>query len=62
MAPPLTDAWKARIRDYPARAAELRAKAETMSDIAELNAALRDAKMWERMADWEEKNPTPALT
>jgi hypothetical protein len=51
------EAWKKRVREYRARAAELRAKAETISNIKELNAAVRDAEMWERMADWEEKNP-----
>jgi hypothetical protein len=35
----------------------LRAKAEALPDIVELNDVLRAADTWERMADWEEKNP-----
>ena len=53
----MIEAWKRRLREYRARAAELRRQAESTSDIREVNVALRDAEMWERMADWEEKNP-----
>lgn len=49
------EAWKKRIREYKARAGELRLKAET-AEPKDLN-ALRDAETWERMAEWEEKNP-----
>ena len=49
---------KQQVQRYRARAADLRAEAETMTNVGELNAALRDAEMWERMADWEEKNPS----
>lgn len=45
------------MREYRARAEELRAKAETVTDIEELNVAQRDAETWERMAEWEEKHP-----
>ena len=55
MAAPLIEEWKKRIRDYRARAEELRAKAEG-SEPKNLN-ALRDAETWERMAEWEENNP-----
>lgn len=53
----MIEAWKKRIRDYRARAEELRATAATAPDPAEAEAARHDADMWERMADWEEKNP-----
>jgi hypothetical protein len=38
------------------RAAEARQKAETASDDATRKILLRDAELWERMADFEEKN------
>jgi hypothetical protein len=55
------EAWNRWMREYRAHAAELQLKAEAMSSATELNRALHDAEMGERMADWEEKNP-PALT
>ena len=51
----MIEEWKKRIREYRARAEELRAKADA-SDPRDLS-ALHDAEMWERMADWQEKNP-----
>jgi hypothetical protein len=51
------ETWKKRIRECRARAEELRGKAESASDDKERAAALHDAEMWDRMADWEEKNP-----
>jgi len=51
----LTEAWRIKILSYRTRAAELRAKAEA-SEPKDLE-ALRDAEMWERMAEWEENNP-----
>lgn len=53
----MIEAWKKRIRECRARAAELREKAEA-SDPKDLM-ALRDAETWERMAEWEERNPPP---
>lgn len=53
------ETWKKRVREYRTRAGELRAKAESLTDIRELNSAVRDAEMYERMADWEERNPPP---
>ena len=47
--------WKRRIREYRARSQELRAKADA-SERKDLN-VLHDAEMWDRMADWEERNP-----
>ena len=55
MAAPLIEEWKKRIRDCRARAEEMRAKAEA-SEPKDLK-ALHDADLWERMAEWEEKNP-----
>jgi hypothetical protein len=51
------EAWKRRIREYRVRAKEDRVKAKTMSNFAALNDMIRDAEMWERMADWEESHP-----
>jgi hypothetical protein len=47
---------KKLVREYRARAAELRAKAGMTSDVHDVSAMLRDADTWDRMADWEEKN------
>lgn len=41
---------------YRARAAEARARAEASTDEATRRALLNDAELWERMADYEEKN------
>lgn len=53
----MIEAWKKRIRECRARAEELRARAEA-SEPKNLN-LLRDAEVWERMAEWEEKHPPP---
>jgi hypothetical protein len=47
---------KRLVREYRARAAELRVKAGMTSDADEATAMLRDADTWDRMAEWEEKN------
>jgi hypothetical protein len=49
---------KRLVREYRARAAELRAQAGMTSDADEVTAMLRDADTWDRMAEWEEKNGT----
>ena len=53
----MTNKSKQRVQEYRERAAGLRAKTETMTDVKELNSAQKDADMWERMADWEGRNP-----
>ena len=50
---------KQRVQGYRARAADLRAKSETMTNIKDLNDALLDAEIFERMADWEERKSFP---
>lgn len=54
----MIEAWKRRVLECRVRAQEARAKAEALSDNERVM-ALHDADLWERMADWEEKNPPP---
>ena len=42
--------------EYRARAKEARAQAATATDEAKRNRLLQDAELWERMAEYEEKN------
>jgi hypothetical protein len=42
---------------YRARAQEARERAHTEADDALRKLLLRDAELWDRMADYEEKNP-----
>lgn len=53
----MIEEWKKRLREYRARAEELLAAAETMTDAKARQTVLQDAQLWERMAEWEEKNP-----
>ena len=46
-----------RARQYRARAEEARLKAEGAQDEGRRAELLQIAETWERMADWEEKNP-----
>jgi hypothetical protein len=47
---------KRLVREYRARAAELRARTGATSKVDEVTVMLRDADTRDRMADWEEKN------
>jgi len=55
------DPWPPRSRapEYRERAAEVRLKADDMTDPEARRAMLATADVWDRMADWEEKNPRP---
>ena len=46
-----------KAKHYRARAEEARSRAELATDEAQRLAYLKDAELWERMADYEEKNP-----
>jgi hypothetical protein len=50
-----------RPAQYRARAQEAREQAKTAPDEGRRNKLLNDAALWERMADYEEKNPTVVL-
>jgi hypothetical protein len=47
-----------RPAQHRARALEDRGKAASEPDEAKRESLLHNAEMWERMADYEEKNPT----
>lgn len=47
-----------RPSQYRARAQEAREKAQSEPDEAKRTALIRNAELWERMADYEEKNPS----
>ena len=47
-----------RPAQYRQRAQLAREKAESAPDEAARQSLLRDAALWERMAEYEEKNPT----
>lgn len=47
-----------RPQQYRRRAEELRVEAESMPDAKARASLLRDAEMWERMAAWEEQQPS----
>jgi hypothetical protein len=50
-----------RPTQYRAKAREAREQAKTAADEGRRNKLLNDAALWERMADYEEKNPTVLL-
>jgi len=47
-----------RPSQYRARAQQAREKAQSEADEAARKALLNDAELWERMADYEARNPT----
>ena len=47
---------KSRAPEYRERAAEARAKAESITDAEARKTMLGAADMWDRMADWEEQH------
>jgi hypothetical protein len=48
---------KSRVHEYRIRAEEARVKAEAMENKERRDSMLQVANLWERMADYEEKNP-----
>ena len=51
-----TPEYQAKV--YRERAATARERAETMPESKARQTLLETAELWERMADWEEKNST----
>ena len=51
-----------RVADYRSRAEQLRERASELQDEAVRQHMLETAALWDRMADYEEKNPTTGLT